>query len=163
MQFLFIVMFKFFFVIKKINYSLILPIQYKNRYSITQKISFWCLPIIYDNMNNLSYYKRNRIRFLLMPFLNYLFDCKLEKRILQFCTFKTKEEKYFQTLVNHLLIHHYEALPSSELTLLILPQLIEGKLMREVMKYSKNTFNNRQIIFIINNMFNIGKVNLNVK
>lgn len=156
-------MFKFFFLTKQINHSLILPIQSKSRASITQQISFWCLPIIYDNMNTLSYYKRNRIRFLFMPFLNYLFDSQLEKRILKFCQFKTTEEKYFKNIINQILIAYYGALFSNQLTLPILPKFIECRLIRELMKYSKNKFNNQQILFILNNLFNVGKVNLNLK
>ena len=88
---------------------------------------------MYDHMNNLSYYKRNRIRFFLMPFLHYFFDFNLENRILQFCQFKTKEEKYFKKVVNQIFINQYFDV-SNELTLLILPQIIECKLIREVMK-----------------------------
>ena len=156
-------MFKFFFVNKQIKHALISPIQSQSRASITQQISFWCLPIIYDHMNTLSYYKRNRIRFLFIPFLNYLFNNQLEKRILKCCKFKIIEEKYFQKVINQLLIIYYDALSSNELTLLILPKFIESKLIRELMKYSRNTFNNKQILFIINNLFNVSKVNLNSK
>lgn len=155
-------MFKFFFLNKQIKHSLILPIQSQSRANITQKISFWCLPIVDDHMNTLSYYKRNRIRFLFMPFLNYLFNAQLERRILQFCKFKTTEEKYFQTVIKQILITYY-AVSANQLTLLVLPQFIECRLIRELMKYSRNTFNNKQILFIINNMFNVGKVNLNPK
>ena len=62
----------------------------------TFKLSiFWNLPIILDSTNQLMSFKRNKLRYQVLPILKLFFNPKLEEALIKFILELNLEKKYF--------------------------------------------------------------------
>ena len=62
----------------------------------TFKLSlFWTLPIILDSTNQLMNFKRNKLRYQILPILKLFFNPKLEEALIKFIFELNLEKKYF--------------------------------------------------------------------
>ncbi|MFY2490851.1 ATP-binding protein [Escherichia coli] len=73
-----------------------------SRFECTQFCEFWNFPIRPDRTNIQFSYKRNRIRLQFLPYIQYFFNTNLFQKIVQIQKIITRENKYFDRLINKL-------------------------------------------------------------
>ena len=70
-----------------------------NRFETFKLSIFWNLPIILDSTNQLMSFKRNRLRYQVLPVLKLFFNPKLEEALIKFIFELNLEKKYFSTTI----------------------------------------------------------------
>ncbi len=135
------------------------PLLQMNRQTIKKWVLFFNLPISIDITNRFIFYRRNRIRFFLFPFLHYFFQIQIDSKIFRLLKLTTAQSDYFQKLdqklfiLSHLKKNFY----------FLMPTILQKIFIKKILKYSKKSFKYKEIIFINFNLFKNSNIKSNYK
>ena len=147
---------KFFFYYKTQKIIFILkPLVKLNRNIIKKWILLFKIPIVIDRTNRFIFYRRNRIRFFLFPFLKYFFKIEIELKLFNLLKLTIDEFYYFQKMSTNLFFLIY----LKKNIYLLMPNILQKKFIKKMLKYSKKSFTYKEIEFININLFKNSNVN----
>ena len=92
-------MFKYSFKInvfykKRIKKKLVRPLLELKRFEILKLCRFWSLPVYIDSTNTLFNFRRNRVRYQILPILRGFFNPKLDDSLEKFIKISTISDYY---------------------------------------------------------------------
>lgn len=135
-------------------------IEYKliksQRASLKQQLVFWCFPLLMDQTNNLSSFYRNRLRIFLFPFLKYFLNSSFERKINSFIYILLMESLYFKQLIKNIFYYFLLSKNIPELAFCV-PFIVRYKIVEKLLKHTKISFKNKDIYFILKNLFKLSK------
>lgn len=84
---------------KREKINLIRPLLFLNRFQALRICIFFCLPIYIDSTNKLMSFRRNRLRYQIIPTLRVFFNPKINIALNKVISIANCENDYF---INHL-------------------------------------------------------------
>ncbi len=134
---------------------IIRPLLCLDRNTLKKWILFLDLPLCIDFTNRQVFFKRNRIRFFLFPFLRYFFDFQIQNQISKSAQITNDQVFYFGLICRQLFFFIYY----QQNIYWLLPSVIQKQFLKNFLKYSKKSFSYKEIYYINNNLFKNSNVN----
>lgn len=143
---------------KKIN--IVRPLLILNRLQILKMCIFWRLPIYIDSTNQLTNFRRNRLRHQIFPLFKIFFNPKIDIALTRFISIINSENNYFKNHVKNIgKFFKIKTLNSKTLKrskkqkwLVFLPHALQRKFYQQILNsYSKSlTFSEIEFLLRIN-------------